>query len=78
MTTKQIASLKRLCAKASEGPWRLSRRAHAVKNAFGEYVVDYSAQPVTAEGRADLAFIASARKAIPDLIAEIERLRSNP
>jgi hypothetical protein len=60
MTDEQLTKLEELCEKATPGPWRISRDARLF--------------PLNL--KADGRFIAAARTALPELIAEVRRLRT--
>jgi hypothetical protein len=60
MTNEQLTELEELCEKATPGPWRISRNAR---------IFEFK---LKADGR----FIAAARTALPELIAEVRRLRN--
>lgn len=80
MTPAQLKELKRLCDEAVPAPWIIERveivgggTFFFVVNEAGESVVTTEAE-TTAE-IANHRFIAAARGAVPELVAEVERLR---
>lgn len=84
MTPERIEELKKLCAEATPGPWKGSGFISLAVPGFGEFDaklvwsdsrrMDVAWLPEAAT-KADQAFIASVRTAVPELIAEVERLR---
>lgn len=76
-----LDELERLAAAASSGPWRPSswKEARFVTKADGVCLwdetgaLDGAGEPEMAE--ADAAFIAASRTAVPELVAEVRRLR---
>ena len=81
MDVEEIASLRALCAAATPGPWNDRRHADG-GDVFG--CCAHVDTPSTQGGRsllegltrADAAFIAAARTALPAALDEIERLRA--
>lgn len=79
MTHERIAELKALCDAATPGPWRQDYE-RVIGN--GEWIEDvatavYTGPPRFHEQRFhDAALIAAARTALPEALAEIERLRA--
>ncbi len=88
MTPAQLEELKKLCAEATPGPWR-SEVWHNHDDdgwaAVGPHIKDtpgddfYSSEepdsPSYDRATSDSDFIVAARTAVPELIAEVERLR---
>lgn len=83
MTPAQLEELKKLCAEATPGPWEVfrivspraeSQRLFAVAGGASIDIAHAPAQWVEHCG-CDLDFAAAARSAVPELIAEVERLR---
>jgi hypothetical protein len=80
MNKEQLQHLKDLCSAATPGPWE----QRPVK-CLGTWDVGSSAiyhwpysgeRAIRCEERDDAAFIAAARSALPELIAEVERLEA--
>ena len=71
MTKKEIEEIKSRLEKASPGPWRVASTTD------GEYILDCDDWVVAAifERKEDTYFVAHAREDIPQLVAEVERLR---
>lgn len=75
MTPAQLEELKKLCAEATPGPWWYYDgsiwASSDIKNEDGnfEYLVAESA------GGPSRNFLTAARTAVPELLAEVERLR---
>lgn len=81
MNRPDIEGLKALAEKATGGEWRVEiDNVFAGPNDRSVYVADCEplGGPVdgTPRGRANAAFIAAARQAVPELIAYIEELES--
>jgi hypothetical protein len=87
MTPERIAELKRLCDAATEGPWMVSGQVGKIEghrtHSIIHYIEDKKADETIAVvwydknthlGFTDAAFIAAAREALPEAIAEVERL----
>lgn len=88
MTPERIEELKKLCAEATPGPWRQEvwhNHDEGGWAAVGPHIKDtpgddyYSSEepgsPSHEKATSDANFIAAARTAVPELIAEVERLR---
>lgn len=70
--TLSLSELEELCAKATQGPWHIghineNNDVGDVESPIGEWVC--------ASSRNNEAFICAARTALPELIAEVKRLR---
>ena len=80
MTGERLAELKALASAASPGPWTFFGPApHSgfccvLPVGTGRYVATVTNGSRETVGNA--AFIATARQAVPELIAEVERLRA--
>lgn len=90
MTNKDRDELKRLEAEATLGPWAFDEEIQWINRGdedpevhTGNFDVSCEGGDTTianvngqiAEGKANAAFIAAARNAVPDLLAENERMR---
>ncbi len=78
MTPARIAELRKLCEEATPGPWRHKAPAHITHDGTATMLAGTIAictDPVHPSAKRDAAFIAAARTALPELIAEVERLR---
>jgi len=76
ITDERLQEWKGLCEKATEGPWELDdrhvmhHREHLLlhpADCYDDWYVDFTTE--------DCEFIATARTAMPELIAEVQRLR---
>jgi hypothetical protein len=85
ITPAKLAELKLLCESATQEPWRLELEDeyHEGKiRGFNDVVCDFGGStscegwPGSAPNKADLAFIAEARAALPALITELEQTRA--
>lgn len=88
ISMNRIRKLKALCRKATPAPWKDIR--HSIQSEDGyeigrTYRVESQKDTIchldsylgySENERADAAFIATARQAAPDLLAEVERLRA--
>lgn len=76
LSDERIREIKERCEKATKGPWKHTNinSVHGPKSLVCQ---DYDAEDEKEEERQDndFRFIAHARTDIPDLIAEIERMR---
>lgn len=68
MTPERIEELRSLCNAATPGPW-VQQGSNVIAPETGEDVAYYCAMR-------DAEFIAAARTALPEALAEIERLRA--
>jgi hypothetical protein len=80
MKPERLEELKRICEAATDGPWRYEKKEHwpdcAKRPDYidGVWLAHDDFLEVHDEGEAK--FIAEARTAIPELLAEVERLQS--
>lgn len=72
MTEQQLAELEALANAATPGPWQPQ---DDIGYGRGIETLAYNEDVGVLFGEADAAFIASARTAVPKLIAEVRRLR---
>lgn len=88
ITDTYLSELERLSAGAAPGPWETDHsmggvESFAVVHAGGTICTEAEEQPgdfdqdVRDMIRADFAFIAAARAAVPALVAEVRRLRAD-
>ncbi len=74
MTDAELAAIKARCEAATPGPWQpWCRDYHFIRPAN-----PYTADPIlllTGPNKADSVFAAHARKDVPALLAEVERLK---
>ncbi len=77
ITPERIQELKMLCENATEGPWQESQ-----SGLYENRVADLDTTFIYSEVRVEIdnqennaALIAAARTAVPELIAEVERLQ---
>ena len=76
MTPERIAELTALCEKAAPGPWRVgpvddTRVEDAAGNEVAQIDGDYNQPDTWPQMEANAAFIAAARTALPELLAEV-------
>lgn len=82
MTPERIAELRALADAATSGPWRVRWfPVDTVTGEGGDYVVEAGdinghAEELICYGDWDGDFIAAARTAVPELLAEVERLEA--
>lgn len=84
MTPERLAELKALAEKATRGPWSVSWLRGALRQICRNVDPDCFWCPDDGEDTAsaltpdkhDAEFIAASRVAVPELIAEVERLRN--
>jgi hypothetical protein len=75
MTKEQLQGLKDLCSAATPGPWTIHPDEDCQYNDV--YTIRNAKTYSIGEAlNTDAAFIAAARTALPELIAEVERLQS--
>ena len=79
MTPEKIAELTALCEKAAPGPWRVgpvddTRVEDAAGNEVAQIDGDYNQPDTWPQMEANAAFIAAARTALPELLAEVTRI----
>ena len=79
MTPERIAELTALCEKAAPGPWRVgpvddTRVEDAAGNEVAQIDGDYNQPDTWPQMEANAAFIAAARTALPELLAELTRI----
>lgn len=78
MKAERIAELKALCEKATAGPWCGQWVFHALRavrkhfHDLEDILVKSKVHPT--ESEADCDFIVASRQALPELLAEVERL----
>jgi|SRR5690625_2284593 len=83
MTPDRIAELRALADAATSGPWRVRWfPVDTVTGEGGDYVVEAGdisghAEELICYGDWDGDFIAAARTAVPELLAEVERLTTS-
>ena len=84
MTPSRLSELKELAEKATAGPWkwwtsnswrRLKRDSLGITQNVLEPYVCRDGHPDLSISEEDMDFIAAARTAVPELVAEVERLR---
>jgi hypothetical protein len=82
MTDDRLAELERLCAAATPGPWEVDADRRLALGVASVRCV-HGTRPTVAHVDAHLremdeaaAFVAAARTAVPELIAEVRRLRA--
>ncbi len=78
MTEERIAHLEALCREAMEGPWRTNGDAVICDGTNGDPITDayYRGRLICESAEAyNAALMAEARTALPDLLAEVRRLR---
>jgi hypothetical protein len=84
MTTEEIERLRRLCEKATPGPWEWYGRSGdaylVAPKAGGKWIMDDGSaggeyNPYLKPNDPDAQFIAASREAVPTLLDEVERLR---
>lgn len=69
MTEERLAALEALCLNAFEGPWSTTPDVNCdVYGAVGEWLAE-------TDDDDNAAFIAESRTALPELVAEVRRLR---
>ena len=90
LSMRRIKALKALCRKAAPAPWKdkrdsiesedgyeIGRSYRVVSREEGTICyLDPDLEFRPKNDKADAAFIAAARQAVPDLLAEVERLRA--
>jgi predicted phage gp36 major capsid-like protein len=76
VTPERIAKLRALCEAATPGPWERLDLDGAPTPRVGYRIVSGGIERshIAAESRKDAALIAAARSALPEALAEIERL----
>lgn len=83
MTPSRLSELKELAEKATAGPWkwwtsnswrRLKRDSLGITQNVLEPYVCRDGHPDLSISEEDMDFIAAARTAVPELVAEVERL----
>lgn len=83
VTAERLSEIAALCEAATPGPWRQDCQIRVVAGPDSNPtdIIDYDhalhGEPPSASEIADLAFIAASRTAIPELLAEITRLRAD-
>ncbi len=77
MTPAQLEELKKLCAAATPGPWRSESYGGETGCVSEIYTIATGddGDRENAMTKETASFIAAARTAVPELIAEVERLR---
>lgn len=75
MNDEQLAKLKALCAAAAPAPWQSNVAGIEGDNYIAGTGPWYRLGLKGRDPGADAEFIAAARSAVPELIAEVERLR---
>lgn len=73
VTDEQLQAIAALCDAATPGPWERSSSGFTVRHA-GDSVATMGAKE-DAQAKADAAFIANARQAVPELLAFVADLR---
>lgn len=78
MTPEKLSEWKKLAEAATEGPWKYNEHARD-DNVFSgnRRIADVYGARIggTEQNAANATFIAAARTAVPELIAEVERLQ---
>ena len=86
MTSEELKRLEELCEKATPGPWHSSAGSHVIQTAHVTRDVwhicdclplslNHTENYYSLELHANKEFIAAARTAVPELIAEVRRLK---
>ncbi len=77
MNNERLEQLEALANKATEGPWKVTEvMGHShVRNAEGKTVVGFTTIGHNCAKTCEARLIAASRTAIPELIAEVRRLR---
>lgn len=79
MTHEELQAIKARAEAATPGPWRVDAGSEArylrAEGESGALMSDTQYYPWTPDAEGDWQFIAHARTDVPDLVAEVERLR---